>query len=118
MKTIFHATIKCVICLALCGLLSACFLRPYKFDIVQGNDLTPDKISQIQPGMSEDQVRYVLGTPMLNDVFHTNRWDYVYYEKPGYKKPIRRHLAVYFNDGRVAQVTNDTLPFSDSSAVA
>ena len=60
--------------------------------------------------MSEEQVQYVLGTPMLQDVFHTNRWDYVYYEKPG-KGPVKRsHLAIYFNDGVVSEVISDPLP--------
>jgi outer membrane protein assembly factor BamE len=47
---------------------------------------------------------------MLNDVFHTNRWDYVYYDKPRIGKETRRHIAVHFEDGRVSEVTRDFLP--------
>ncbi len=84
-------------------------MRPYKFDVEQGNVLSAEKIDEIQPGMSEEEVRYVLGTPMLQDVFHTNRWDYVYYEKPGYGDPVRQHLAIYFDNGRVERVTRDPM---------
>jgi len=98
----------------LCLSLSACFVRPYKFDLEQGNIVTADKLEQIQPGMSEEQVRYVLGTPMLHDVFHTNRWDYIYYDKPGYGPEVRRHIAIYFDNGQVDHITRDEMP----SAVA
>ncbi len=109
MKTLALSLSKFVGFVILSLLLSGCFIRPYKFDLKQGNEITPDKIAQVQPGMSEEQVRHVLGTPMLHDVFHTNRWDYVYYEKPGHGPVTRRHLAIYFNDGRVAEVTRDPL---------
>lgn len=101
---------------ALCTVLSGCFIKPYKFDLYQGNIITPDKVAQIQPGMSREQVRYVLGTPMLNDVFETERWDYVYLERRGYSKEMRRHLAVFFDEGRVAKVTHDALPVPDVAA--
>lgn len=110
MKTLAKSFSKIVSCLILSLLLSACFIRPYKFDLEQGNIITNEKVAQITPGMSEEQVRYVLGTPMLNDVFHTNRWDYVYYDKPRIGKETRRHIAVHFEDGRVSEVTRDFLP--------
>ncbi len=114
MKTV-PINLKCTLLLLLSLFLSACVLRPYKFDIQQGNVITPEKVAQIQPGMSPEQVEYVLGTPLLNDVFHTERWDYIFYEKPGYKKPTRRHLAVYFADGKVVRVSEDPLPNSSST---
>ena len=87
-------------------MLSGCFIRPYKFDLQQGNTLTPEKIATIHPGMSEEQVRYVLGTPLLQDPFHANRWDYIYLEKPGArdKKEIEKRLIVFFDQGKVMRV--------------
>ncbi len=93
--------------LTLCLCLGGCLIRPYQFDITQGNVITPDKISQVQPGMSEEQVRYILGTSMLQDVFHPDRWDYVYYEKPGHKKPKEHHVTIYFFHGAVEKVFSD-----------
>ena len=100
---------KGILWLCLCLSLNACFIKPYRFDMYQGNAISSDKIAEIQPGMSQEQVRYVLGTPMLHDVFHTERWDYIYLEKPGRGEETRRHLAIYFEDGKVQRVTHDPL---------
>ena len=51
-------------------------LRPYRPDVQQGNVVTKDMVDQLRPGMTRDQVRFLLGTPMLTDVFHQDRWDY------------------------------------------
>jgi outer membrane protein assembly factor BamE len=110
MKNLASTLCKSILWISLSISLSACFIRPYKFDLIQGNVVTAAKIAEIHPGMSEDQVRDVLGTPMLHDVFHTQRWDYVYYEKPGYGEPIRQHIASYFDRGQVERVTRDPLP--------
>lgn len=110
MKVQPRTLIQCACWLLLSLSLSACFVRPYKFDLIQGNDITSESVSLIHPGMSEEEVRYLLGTPMLHDIFHTNRWDYVYLEKPGHGEEIRRHLAIYFENGRVEKITQDPLP--------
>lgn len=110
MKTNTRSLCKSLALIFLCLGLSACFVRPYKFNIEQGNIITADKLDQIQPGMSEEQVRYVLGTPMLNDVFHTNRWDYIYLDKPGRGKETRQHVAIFFDNGYVDHITRDALP--------
>ena len=59
------------------------FVKPYRIDIRQGNYVTQEMVSQLKPGMSRDQVRFVLGTPLVTDVFHTDRWDYIYRFRPG-----------------------------------
>ncbi|RMG27455.1 MAG: outer membrane protein assembly factor BamE, partial [Gammaproteobacteria bacterium] len=55
----------------------------YRIDIQQGNVVTQEQIDQLRPGMTREQVRYLLGTPLVQDTFHPERWDYVYYFKPG-----------------------------------
>lgn len=90
-------------------------MRPYKFDLQQGNVITADKVAQLQPGMTKEQVEFLLGTPLLNDIFHTERWDYIFYKKPGYKDPTRRHLAIYFAEGKVVRISEDPLPNSSLS---
>jgi outer membrane protein assembly factor BamE len=101
---------KTAVLVLLCLGLSACFIRPYKFDLQQGNVIDNDQLAQVAPGMTEEQVQFLLGTPMLQDVFHTHRWDYVYYEKLSKGKESRRHVAIYFDHGRVSSVTKDPLP--------
>ena len=59
-------------------------LTPYRIDIQQGNFVSQEMVAQLKPGMSKDQVRFVLGTPLLADIFHGDRWDYVYWRQaPG-----------------------------------
>jgi outer membrane protein assembly factor BamE len=71
----------------------------YRIDIQQGNLLEPDKIEQVQVGMTRSQVQFLLGTPMTADSFHRNRWDYTYYLREGRSRDIqRRWLVVYFDD--------------------
>ena len=64
--------------LASCSYLSVPVLAPYKMDIRQGNYLTAEMREKLKLGMTKQQVRYVLGTPMISDAFHGNRWDYPY----------------------------------------
>lgn len=97
--------------LALPLILSACtsssmpdFLQVYKMDIHQGNILDEDKIKGLRLGMSENEVRFLLGSPMLVDIFHQNRWDYIYYNKPGKGEPEQRRISLFFESGRLARI--------------
>ncbi len=72
--------------------------RVHKIDIPQGNVIEQDQINQLRPGMNKQQVRFVMGTPMLDDSFHANRWDYLYRFKPGYGEIINKQATLYFND--------------------
>jgi outer membrane protein assembly factor BamE len=58
-------------------------VTPYRIDIRQGNYITQEMVAQLKPGMSRDQVRFILGTPLVADIFHADRWDYIYSFKPG-----------------------------------
>jgi len=85
-------------------LLSACatsswptFLQPYQMDINQGNIIENDRMAQLKLGMSKEQVRFLLGTPMLDDIFHSNRWDYIYFQKTGKDAPVQRKFAMFFD---------------------
>lgn len=97
-------------------------LSPYRVDIQQGNVVTQDQIERIKPGMHRLQVRDVLGTPLLTDAFHADRWDYVFtLRQPG--RPLQRRSVVLVFDGDVLKtVTAPELPtereFIDSIARA
>ena len=86
------------------------FLEPYRPDIQQGNVITSDMVDQLRPGMTRDQVRFMLGTPLLTDAFHPERWDYLYYLNPRVGAPQRRNLVVYFKDNRLDHFTSDPMP--------
>ncbi|QID18160.1 outer membrane protein assembly factor BamE [Nitrogeniibacter mangrovi] len=94
-------------------------LRPYRLDIRQGNFVTQDMISQLKKGMSREQVRFALGTPLLTDVFHADRWDYVYRFKPGYGETEQRIVTLYFENDKLARVAGDvTAANPDATAEA
>ena len=74
----------------------------YRMDIQQGNYLDGHTVRQLKAGMTRAQVRYLLGTPMVEDVFNRDRWDYVYYFEQGYvSRPIESRVIVYFNANKV-----------------
>lgn len=84
--------------------LSACGRFPYKLDVRQGNYITQDKVDRLEAGMSQDQVRALLGAPLLIDGFHADRWDYIFLFTSGVSPSIRRQLVVFFADGKVSRV--------------
>jgi outer membrane protein assembly factor BamE len=74
-------------------------LKPHKIDIPQGNALTQEKLDKLKIGMTQSQVRFILGTPLIVDPFHTNRWDYVFrLEKEGKLVESRRVTVIFEND--------------------
>jgi outer membrane protein assembly factor BamE len=86
-------------------------LQPYRPDVQQGNVVTQEMVEQLREGMSREQVRFLLGTPMLTSGFHPNRWDYVYLLKRGRTGEVQqRQLTVWFKDNRLAQFKSDAMP--------
>jgi outer membrane protein assembly factor BamE len=83
---------------------------PYRIDVQQGNFISQEQLAQLKVGMTPDQVKFVLGTPLLNDVFHANRWDYVFRLQKGSGEIISSRIAVHFQDNRVAKIDAGTLP--------
>lgn len=91
-------------------------LQPYKIDVQQGNVVTQEMVSKLKVGMTKSQVRYVLGTPLLMDIFHANRWDYVYrYVKAG-RLTEERRLTLFFDGDKLQRVTGDVVPASPDKA--
>jgi len=85
--------------------VSACI---YRIDIQQGNLLDDSDIDQVEVGMTRSQVQFLLGTPMVEDSFHRDRWDYAYYLRHGRNREVeRRWVIVHFQNERVARVERD-----------
>lgn len=88
-------------------LLCACVFR---IDVQQGNLLEEDVVEQVEVGMTRSQVQFLLGTPMISDAFHDDRWDYAYYFKAGRSKDVeRRWLIVFFRDDRVFRLDQNVV---------
>jgi len=85
--------------------LTACV---YRIDIQQGNLLDEKAINQVDLGMTRSQVQFLLGTPMVSDSFHRDRWDYAYYYRRGRSHDAdRRWVVVYFENDRVQRIERD-----------
>lgn len=83
---------------------------PYRPDIQQGNVITQDMVAKLKPGMTKAQVRFVLGSPPITDIFHANRWDYVYLLKEGRKIKEERKLTLFFDNDQLTRVAGDVVP--------
>ena len=103
------------LCIAAAALLAACgnlpSFGPYRMEIQQGNFVSQEMVSQLKPGMTKDQVRFILGTPLVTDIFHVDRWDYVFSrQRSGSREYERRSISVFFQDGKLARVAGDVVP--------
>ena len=85
-------------------------VTPYKVEVVQGNVITKEQVDLLRAGMSRQQVRELLGTPLLADIFHANRWDYVFTIKRQRVEPQQRRLTVFFNGETLERFEGDTMP--------
>ena len=85
-------------------------ISPYKIDIVQGNFVSREQVEALKVGMSRGQVKNILGTPLLTDVFHADRWDYVFTFKRQGVEPQARKVTVFFTDDTLARIEADPLP--------
>ena len=93
-------------------------ITPYRMDIQQGNYISQEMVSQLKSGMTREQVRFVLGTPLLADIFHADRWDYVFYRDVRGGAREERKIAVIFEDGKLARVIGDVVPSGSRQGAA
>jgi outer membrane protein assembly factor BamE len=95
--------------LAGCGSFNP--FRVYRMEVQQGNYISQEMVDQLKLGMTRDQVRFVLGTPLLTDIFHNDRWDYVYRRQRSNAREVEeRRLSVFFKDDRLERVEGDVTP--------
>ncbi len=91
------------------------FVKPYSVEVVQGNVLTKELISRVQIGMPRAQVRDLLGSPLLTDVFHGDRWDYVFTIRRQGTEPQRRSVVLMFDGDRLISIdTGGELPAEEA----
>ncbi|GAB3366596.1 MULTISPECIES: outer membrane protein assembly factor BamE [Giesbergeria] len=109
--------------LAACGSLDgtgerlASVVTPYRVDVVQGNFVSREQVEALQPGMGRQQVRDILGTPLVTSLFHADRWEYVFtLRRPGVEAQTRK-LTVFFKEDTLLRFEGDEMP-SESEFVA
>lgn len=108
---IFLRLFTFIVAISLVGCGSAIpTIKPYKIDIQQGNVLTSEMLLKLRPGMNKSQVRFILGTPLLVDSFHSNRWDYFYQLRKQGEIINQRRVILDFEDDKLVRVRGDVVP--------
>ena len=96
---------KILILLSVLISLSGCsYFQVHKMDIEQGNIISSDMVSRIHTGMTQSEVKDILGEPVLSNVFDPNRLDYVYTYKPGNGKSVEKYITLIFHNGKLTEM--------------
>jgi outer membrane protein assembly factor BamE len=85
-------------------------INPYRFELIQGNVITKEQLEVIRPGMSKNQVKEVLGTPLITSLFHEERWDYAFTVRRSGQEIQKKKLAVFFDKEQMLRFESDPLP--------
>ena len=85
-------------------------VTPYKVEVVQGNFVSREQVEALQKGMNREQVRNILGTPLVTSLFHNDRWDYVFTLRRKGVEAQKRHLSVFFKDDLMDRFEGDPMP--------
>ena len=119
-----HFSIQKILIAVACGVLASCssgtmssssinpvnWITPYKVDVIQGNFVSREQVEQLQAGMTRDQVKAVLGTPLLTSLFHADRWDYVFTLKRQGIEPQSFKYTVFFKGDQLERFSGDSMP--------
>lgn len=106
----------CVALLASCALVEK--ISPYHVDTQQGHILSREAVAKLKTGMTKEQVRFILGTPLIDDAFHADRLDYVYHNQKGRGPVEQGRLTLYFKQNRLERIDTDLVPRPSVAAVA
>ena len=113
----YVSTLFLLFALCACNATMPSSVKPYKLDVQQGNVVTAKMLLQLRPGMTKAQVRYVMGTPLIEDALHSNRWDYTYQMREGGKLKERRNVVLEFENELLKSVRSDVTPRNDIKTV-
>ncbi|MGH8848692.1 MAG: outer membrane protein assembly factor BamE [Polaromonas sp.] len=86
------------------------WITPYKVDVIQGNFISKEQVEQLRPGLTRDQVKAVLGTPLMASLFHADRWDYVFTLKRQGVEPQSFKYTVFFKGDQLERFEGDAMP--------
>ena len=102
-RTSFPRTLSVVSLAGLCLIITGCF-SSYRVEIQQGNVISAEQIEKLIPGTPRDEVRFILGTPLIEDPFHAQRWDYFYSLDPAKGEKVTQYrLSIWFEDEKIAR---------------
>jgi outer membrane protein assembly factor BamE (lipoprotein component of BamABCDE complex) len=104
--------VRAPLIILIAGSLAGCFV--FRLPTVQGNVLEQKQIDQLEIGMTPEQVRFLLGSPMVQDSFDPNHWDYVYYYRSTRGKVSQRAVSLYFENDKLARIEGATAPTGEA----
>ncbi len=111
-----------IIALFACLWLAACSIADWRLvhriDVQQGNVIDQKALNQLKPGMTRRQVQFVIGSPMVADVFHQDRWDYIYLMRPGTDKAEEQHVTLFFENDTLARISGTMHPEDTGGAAS
>jgi len=113
-STLRYLVVLLVLLCSACG-TAVPSIKPYKLDVQQGNVVTSKMLLQLRPGMTKSQVRFIMGTPLIQDSFHGNRWDYVYQMREAGKVTEQRRVILDFEKDLLKTVRGDVIPAGTTS---
>jgi len=94
--------------------LAGCFLAPHKVEMQQGNFVDAEMVAKLKLNMTKDQVLFAMGTPLVVDPFHPDRWDYVYLTGRAGDVERERGITLIFSEDRLVGVEGDVLPAAEA----
>ncbi|MGR8999672.1 MAG: outer membrane protein assembly factor BamE [Gammaproteobacteria bacterium] len=109
-KSLFSLSLLTSLTLVSCSTILNNLPGVYTLEIQQGNIIDQAMVDQLRPGMNKRQVLYIMGSPMLDDVFHKNRWDYLYSDQPGGEDRVQKRISLFFENDQIAGVQGDFRP--------
>jgi len=93
-------------------------LSPHRIEIQQGNFISQEMVGQLKTGMTREQVRFAMGTPLVADLFHGDRWDYVFVRQRANSREVEhRRISVFFEQDRLARIEGDVVPAGQTPAI-
>jgi len=108
--------ITCFASLCLNGCSIAEWRLVHRIDVQQGNVITQDVVNQLKPGMSRQQVQFLVGSPMIVDTFHQDRWDFIYRMQPGKGELIEEHVVLFFENDALTRISGTLHPDEETTA--
>jgi outer membrane protein assembly factor BamE len=109
-KSLFSLSLLTSLTLVSCSTILNNLPGVYRLEIQQGNIIDQAMVDQLRPGMNKRQVLYIMGSPMLDDVFHKNRWDYLYSDQPSGEDRVQKRISLFFENDQIAGVQGDFRP--------
>ena len=109
-KSLFSLSLLTSLTLVSCSTILNNLPGVYTLEIQQGNIIGQAMIDQLRPGMNKRQVLYIMGSPMLDDVFHKNRWNYLYSDQRQGEDRVQKQISLFFENDQIVGIQGDFRP--------